>query len=73
MQVLSETVSKALESTGGDEASETAKFVKMIDQFFDCLNVTNLTNGKHKRKSFQDPYTSADDFRLKVMCNEYYT
>lgn len=68
MQVLSETVSKALEHSGGNEASETAKFVKMIDRFFDCLNVTNLTNGMHKRKSFQDPYTKADDFHLKVIC-----
>ena len=44
----------------------------MIDQFFDCLNVTNLVTGKHKRKAFQDPYTaskddpSKEDFRLKV-------
>ena len=48
MQVLCETVSKALEHSGGDKASETAKFVRMMDQFFDCLNVMNLTNGMHK-------------------------
>ena len=39
----------------------------MMDKFFDCLNVTNLVNGRYKRKSFQDPYTSKDDFRLKVL------
>lgn len=60
---MSESVAKALEST---EAKETAKFISMIDKFFDALNVTNLVSGKLKRKSFQSPYTSSDDFRLKV-------
>ena len=46
--------------------SETVKFVKMMDHFFDCLNVTNLVTGKQKRKPFQDPYRSEEDFRLKV-------
>lgn len=49
----------------GEEVRETVKFIEMMDKLFDCLNVTNLVNGKHKRKSFQDPYTSVDDFRLK--------
>jgi len=38
----------------------------MMDKFFDCLNVTNLVTGYHSLKSFKDPYTSKDDFRLKV-------
>ena len=41
IQVLSETVSKALVRTGGEEAAETAKFVSLVDKFFDCLNVNN--------------------------------
>ena len=45
---------------------ETAKFVSMFDKFFDCLNVRDFTTGKHHRKSFQDPYRSSTDFRLKV-------
>ena len=56
---------KALKKAYGDEVRETVKFIEMMDKFFDCLNVTNLVTGKHKRKSFQDPYTSKDDFRLK--------
>ena len=40
-QVLSESVSKALKLTGGKEASETAKFVDMMDKFFDTMNVCN--------------------------------
>ena len=62
---------KALEKTGEDEVLETAKFVRMMDWFFDRLNVTNLVTGKQKRKAFQEPYrpnkdTSKEDFRLKV-------
>ena len=51
---------------GGENASETAHFVAMMDKFFDCLNVNNFTSGKTKRKAFQMPYRSANDFRLKV-------
>ena len=58
--MLSETVSKALQLCGGAEAEETARFVSMFDKFFDSLNVSN------HRKVFQQPYRSAEDFRLKV-------
>ena len=66
LQVLSKTVSKALELAGGEEASETAHFVGMVDKFFDALNVHNYTHGLHSRKRFQMPYTSSEDMRLKV-------
>ncbi len=65
-QVLSESVSKALELTGGEEASETARFIGMVDKFFDAVNVHNYTHGVHSRKTFQMPYTSGKDVRLKV-------
>jgi len=65
-QVLSGTVAHALEFSGGDEVSETVKFVHMMDKFFDCLNVNNFLSGKKQRKCFQDLYRSADDFRFKV-------
>ena len=50
---FSVTVSKALEMTGGKDAQETAKFVGMLDKFFDCLNVNSFIKGKHSRKAFQ--------------------
>ncbi len=59
-------MAKALLLTGGPEAVSTARFVEIFDKFFDCLNVSNYTQGKHARKPFQDPYGSAKDFRLKV-------
>ena len=56
-----------MEQTGGDEVSETIKFVRNMEKYFDCLNVSNFTSGYHKRKVYQNPYTSKNDFRLKVM------
>ena len=64
-QVLSGTVAKAL-SVAGDGASETSKFVEMMDHFFDCLNVGNFISGKHSRNPFKQPYRSGCDFRLNV-------
>ena len=66
VQVLSESVSKAIRLTGGDEAIETAHFVGMMDKFFDAMNVHNYIHGIHARKPFQMPYRSSEDMRLKV-------
>ena len=63
---MSKSVSHALEFTGDKDTEETVKFIKMIDKFFDTLNVSNLVCEKQKRKSFQSPYISNKDFRLKV-------
>ena len=58
---------KALWVTGGAEASETAKFIEMVDKFFDCLNVvSSFSKEKLKRKPFLQPYRKSNDFRLKV-------
>lgn len=66
MQVLSETVGKALQLTGGPEARETSKFVLIFDKFFDALNVRNFQSWAKAKKPFQRPYCSEDDDRLKV-------
>ena len=66
MQVMSESVSKAIQLTGGVEAQETARFVAIVDKFFDCLNVNNYDAGHRKRKIFKQPYRSGTDFRLEV-------
>jgi len=65
-KVLSESVGKALLMTGGDEVTETARFVMMMDKYFDCLNVHNYTHGYRARKLFQLPYRSGNDTRLEV-------
>ena len=52
IQVLSESVSKALQEVRGEEVAETAKFCLMMDRFFDSLNVTNYSEGYEKLKSY---------------------
>ena len=59
-------MSKALLDSHDTSVEETAKFIDMIDKFFDSLNVTNISSGRKKRKPFQSPYRKLDDFRLKV-------
>lgn len=66
---MSETVSKALLHVFGVKAKATAEFISNIDKFFDCLNVSNYTKGKHKRKPNQSPYWSQNDERLSVSKN----
>ena len=51
----------------GDVATETAKFLGMADKLFDTLNVHNYSHGATARKPFQKPFTSSDDWRLKVI------
>lgn len=65
LQVMSERVAAALDQTKKDDVTETAKFVRYIDRFFDCFNVSNWNTGYYKRKRFRDPYVK-NDFRLKV-------
>ena len=63
-QVMSETVAKVMSSYGPDSASETVKFILMIDKFFDCCNSRSLKEAEHKRKPFLAPYVSVSDDRF---------
>lgn len=68
LQVLSESVGRALSLTGGPKAEETAKFTSMFDRFFYALNVRNFTNGGRYRKPYLNPYRHEDHERLAVSC-----
>lgn len=63
---MSETTSSALLKVLGSEAEGTAELLSIVDKLFDCLNVHNLTEAKHKRKPFRSPYRCGTDWRLKV-------
>lgn len=52
-----------------DEFSETSKFCKMFDRFFDCMNVRSKGEGRNKRKPDLEPYQSVDDPRFHVSLN----
>ena len=66
LQVMSESVAKALPIVVGPAAERTAQLVQVVDTMFDCLNVTSYMEGKRRRKPSKDPYTSAMDWRLDV-------
>ena len=57
LQVLSTTVSRALEVFCGEETTETATFSLMFDRFFACFNFSS---------SLEMPSSSSKDFRLQV-------
>ena len=63
---MSDSVAEALYLTGGQEAYETVFFIKKVDQFFDCLNVTSYNERRRKRKPFLQVYRSPQDLRLTV-------
>ena len=67
-QVLSSTVADALTFEDCDETVETRQYIRLLDMFFDCLNVQNPTEGKLRRKGFREPYTSPHDEQFNV-CN----
>ena len=70
-QVLSQTMGNVLEQFGTSDAKETAKYCKMLDRFFDCLDVRNINECELKRKESLKPYTSCDDSRLEWLINDF--
>ena len=64
--MLSETVAEGLSFYGGPETTETQTFVRMIDKFFDCLNVRSPDEHQCRTKPNLKPYTSPADERLNV-------
>ena len=70
LQVLSQSITNALEFYGGAETSEKKIFIQTFDQFFDCLNVRNLDEHRKKRKPNLRPNKSPDDERLTVSFKE---
>ena len=48
------------------DTSETEKFCRMFNRFFDCLNTRNLFEATQKRNEDLRAYRYPDDDRLKV-------
>lgn len=68
LQVLSKSVADALSARGRPEWKETERFVRMMNRFFDLLNVRSTSEGVAKRNPDLLPYTSLADPRFKA-CN----
>ena len=50
-------MAKGLSQVVGSEAEGTAEMIMVVDQMFDCLNVSSCSEGIRKRKPSKDPYT----------------
>ena len=48
------------------ETESTWLFIRHIDRFFDCLNVSRTYSGKSKRKDTLMPYFTKDNRRFNV-------
>ena len=70
-QVLSESVFKALTTCGPPEAIGTAVFCRMLDHFFDCLNVKNTAEAVSKAKPFLKPYDFLNDERFTWLIDTF--
>ena len=66
LQVMSSTVADALTYDNNDDTTETRLFIRLIDEFFDCLNVKSVLEGTLRRKPARLPYYSPNDQRFKV-------
>ncbi len=66
LQVLSASVANALEYHGDSDSTETAKFVRLFDRFFDCFNARSIDECIKKRKPDLGPYRDPSDSRLSV-------
>ena len=63
---MSETVASALQMVDEENTKATRLFIRMIDMWFDALNVKSTLEGQLKRKDFRLPYTSPSDYRFRV-------
>jgi len=61
-----ESVAVALDLIFGETARETVKFVRHMNHFFNCFNVSSFTKGKSQRNCFLSPYRKDNDFRIEV-------
>ena len=64
VQILSTSMAAILKEYGPEEAKGTSDFCQMMDMFFDCMNVRNTVEYRHKQKLFMAPYESTQDHRF---------
>lgn len=70
-QILSGTVANALEEFYGQEVTETVKFIRNLNKFFDFLNVRNLLEGRNKRNPDLNLYRDVDNSRITLLREDF--
>ena len=69
--VLNETTAKILQTFGTTETLQTIKYCQMLEQFFDCLDVS-LENHQKKTKPFLKPYANKNGKGLSWVTNQFF-
>lgn len=64
VQVLSSSVADVLSEFGPPDAIETSQLCRLMDKFFDCMNVRNTKEHILKLKPSLKPFTSVNDERF---------
>lgn len=70
-QVLSDTVANALELMYGESVAASVKFIRMMNKWFDIVNVKNLYEGRNSRNPNLQPFTDPTDARLDWLETEF--
>ena len=65
-QVMSDSVACALKFMDNDSTQQTRVSIRMVDRFFDYLNVKSPKVALLKRKDSIAPYKTPNDERFKV-------
>lgn len=72
-QALSLSVAAVLKALSPPETAGTANFCKIVNSYFDYLNVRSTQEHQRKKKPFLAPYTSTTDQRFYWMEDEFLT
>lgn len=70
-QVLSATVANALEHLWGDSVQKTVEFIRMMNKWFDIMNVRSLYEGQHSRNPNLEPFKDVNDPRLQWLQTDF--
>ena len=70
-QVMSETVASAMELRYGDYVGETVGFIRLINKWFDIVNVKNLQEAGRTRNPNLAPFRSDVDERLEWLLTDF--
>ena len=56
----------ALKAQGLPYTKETEKFIRLVDQFFDIMNISQTFEGQKTRKPALYPFRDVEDSRFEV-------
>lgn len=64
--MLSDSVGRYMSVYGSEDMEETARFILLMDRFFDCLNVRAFGEARRTRKPDREVFNDKNDPRLQV-------